>query len=784
MDFMQKQQQLDQQQAQQQMQETQQIRQQAPQQINQQAPQQIRQEAQQQIQQQAQMNLPPAHAHAAAAGEAVQQMAPARKTYKARRAEKRHAREAREHCPVGDIVTYDIKQQLKGYYKQNRTLFNRNFPFLGINPETNEEMHDMSKNLSGVDRRVLQIFSHTFRTDGAAVAADEKYQREGQAFYDAFCSTDYVRRAPYLQRMAEEVLSFNLKEDMFSDKNMRSNAAEYKSIADRIVYMENVMKDKNNAFFFDSPLCPVKKEDLKKALDIAGPTVSLFKAECEKRGVEPDYRDVPYISEQSALKEFSRQADFFAGDYKGKPEEYQSFIESIKSEETQKPTPEMYQQIRSLIEGDVQKLLDCDAEKLNALSEEELRKLYSVSLGVDKCLTLKHPEQTDNTRKSLTLKDDLIGQRKLEYEYKLALLRGLVERADGFKKQGKQTIKAASERYKNQKTPGTPEFQEFFDYLRISNIASLVTIDPKYNNVAKEYYTAETLKEELPGKMDEVKKRLEEEFGTGEMAAVVERLKSQHYFSLKHTKDDLERLKKPVDIGEALFRTLSSFLKLEATETLLTPEQLRRMLLNLGAGGGLTPDVSEYEEPLKQAIERKDVEKQQELEKKKKDAEEKRDEAIEKNDAGLDTLREVLAAQYDMLERKYGNGIEQMTIKEITEHYGDIAKDFANAQVDYHLATRFPGFIRENNPDDERLINQILYYNQCGFFMIELINSIGSNIPAKEVSDEMIKDLIKETLEIPQNVNRLKAREALMKNNSFQHPLDWSQKVKNPADAE
>ncbi|MDE6639157.1 MAG: hypothetical protein K2K63_01355, partial [Acetatifactor sp.] len=449
-----------------------------------------------------------------------------------------------------------------------------------------------------------------------------------------------------------------------------------------------------------------------------------------------------------------------------------------------KPTPEMYQQIRSLIEGDVQKLLDCDAEKLNALSEEELRKLYSVSLGVDKCLTLKHPEQTDNTRKSLTLKDDLIGQRKLEYEYKLALLRGLVERADGFKKQGKQTIKAASERYKNQKTPGTPEFQEFFDYLRISNIASLVTIDPKYNNVAKEYYTAETLKEELPGKMDEVKKRLEEEFGTGEMAAVVERLKSQHYFSLKHTKDDLERLKKPVDIGEALFRTLSSFLKLEATETLLTPEQLRRMLLNLGAGGGLTPDVSEYEEPLKQAIERKDVEKQQELEKKKKDAEEKRDEAIEKNDAGLDTLREVLAAQYDMLERKYGNGIEQMTIKEITEHYGDIAKDFANAQVDYHLATRFPGFIRENNPDDERLINQILYYNQCGFFMIELINSIGSNIPAKEVSDEMIKDLIKETLEIPQNVNRLKAREALMKNNSFQHPLDWSQKVKNPADAE
>ncbi|MDE5590252.1 MAG: hypothetical protein K2J60_14120, partial [Acetatifactor sp.] len=234
--------------------------------------------AQQQIQQQAQEYLPPAHADAAAAGEAVQQMAPARKTYKARRAEKRrvreeekrHAAEARAHCPVGDIVTYDIKHQLEDYYKQHKTLFNRNFPFLGIDPVTNEEKHDMSKNLSGVDRRVLQCFTHGFKTDEAgrpATAADARYQREDEAFYDAFCSTDYIRRAPYLQRMVEEVLSYDLKENMFSDKSLRSNAATFKSMGDRLVYMENVMNDKNNAFFFDTPLCPVKKEVLKKALD-------------------------------------------------------------------------------------------------------------------------------------------------------------------------------------------------------------------------------------------------------------------------------------------------------------------------------------------------------------------------------------------------------------------------------------------------------------------------------------------------------------------------------------
>ncbi len=736
--------------------------------------------------------LAPVISDTVAAGTPFQQTAPAKKTYKAqkekrrraREEENRHAKEASEQCPVGNIVTYDIKHQLGGYHTRKNSLFDSYFPITGYD-KSGRPIRDTSKNRSGVDTRVLQIFSHAFRTDEAAVSADAKYQQEGEAFYDAFCSTDNTRRAPYLQRMVEEVLNFNLKENMFSEKSLRSNAATFKSMADRIVYMENVINDENNAFFFDTPLSPVSKENLKKTLDILKAMPPAFMTACQKRGVEPDHNR--YVSEREAIDAYSVQAKKFAGEYKGKPKEYQRMKESLKQEGAEQRSPEIYRQpseiyhqIRSILEGDVQKILDCNVEKLSALSDidlqkrrEELDKLYAASLRAERCLPIKHPYQHN-----LTLKEDLTGQRKLEYEYKSALLRGLVERADGFTKQGEQTIKRAAERYQKQMTPGTPEFQEFFDYLRFINFSSLVTVDPKYDDVAREYYMAASLNDELPKqppeevkkrpeevkkwleeakkRLEEAEKRLEEEFGTGEMITIVKRLKSEHYFSLNHTKEDLERLKKPSDIGECLFRSTSSFLKTEAAETLLTPEQFRRMLFNLGAGAGLTPDSSEAD----------------------------RKPAIEKNNAGLDTLREVMAAQYDMLERKYGNSIEQMTIEDIMGHYVDIAKDFANLQVDYHMATRFPGFIRENNPDDERLGNQILYYNQCGFLVLDIIVGIGSYIPAKEVSDKTIRDMFENTFKIPKNANRLKAKEALMKNSSFRHPLDWSQKVKNPADAE
>ncbi|MDE5589219.1 MAG: hypothetical protein K2J60_08790 [Acetatifactor sp.] len=810
MDFMQNQQQ----QAYQQMQEAQQqlkqearqqLKQGTPQQLKQETPQQLKQEAQLQLNQQVQMNFPPAHADAAAAGEAVQQMAPARKTYKARRAEKRHAEEARKYCPVGDSVTYDIKHQLEDYHTQKINSMRSYFPV--IKTENNEEV-DISKNLSGVDMRVLQYYCHGYKTNRAgkpASADDRRYQREDQEFFDAFCSTDYVRRAPYLQRMVEEFLSYDLKENMFSDQSLQNNAARYKSMGNRIVYFENIMKDKNNAFFFDSPLCPVKKEVLDKALKIAICVTPAFATACQKRGVEPDKMNAPYIAEDFRIDAYSLLAEDAAVKFKGIPEQFKSLKESIRQEEEEQTTPEMYQQMYSLIKGDVQKLLDCDVKKLEALSEEELRKLYSVSLGVDKCLALKHPLYDGRT-----MRDELIGQRELEYEYKSAVLRGLVEKADGFRKQGKKTIEAAAARYQKQMMPGTDEFLQFFDSLRCMDLNHRVSFIPpkfaavtrKFNAVPEEEHQrkiAEARRIDVAakrmqrtGKSDKARKiteTMEPLLREGKIAEAMERLQSDWYHSLAYSQEQLKDMNMPSNIGEPLFRSFDGFLTYEAAQTLLTPEQFEQMLFNLGAGAGLDLDISEYEEQLKQAIEEENDKKKQELEKKKNDAEEQRDEAIKMNNAGLDTLREVLTAQYDMLERKYGSSLEQLTIKELMEHYVDIGRDFTNGQQDLNMADKYPGFIREGNLEDKRLYNQIQYYRRCSYAIDGLLNMMPeryipeSSISANmlEISDENIQKYMYNMVTLHEETTA--AREYLMQNkDSFHHPLDWSQKVKNPAD--
>lgn len=781
--FMQKQQELDKQRVQQQMQENrqevrQQLSQEAQHQRNREAEHPIHQEAQMLLNQQVQADFPPVHADAAAAGEAVQQMAPARKTYKARRAEKRHAEEVAEKTKgMGNIVAYDIKHQLEDYHTQKKNSM-RSYFSEKMTEENNKQL-DISKNLSKADMRVLQCYCHGYKTNWAGKPAsddDRRYQREDQEFLDAFCSTDYVRRAPYLQRMVEEILSYDLREDMFSDQSMQKNAARYKSMGDRIVYMENIMKDKNNAFFFDSPLCPVKKEVLNKALDIAFRAIPAFTTACQKRGVEPDKSDAPYITEKHYFEEYSLLAEDAAVNYQGVPEEFQSFKESIRQEE-EKSTLEMYQQMYSFLEGDVQKLLDCDEEKLNALSKEELRKLYSVSLGVDKCLTLKHPVYDGRT-----LKDELIGQRGLEYEYKSAVLRGLVEKADGFKRQGKKTIEAAAERLRNRMTPGTAEFRQYCESLRDVELNARVSfIPPKFAAVTRKFNAvpAEERQKKLAearridlavkrmqrkGKSDKAGKiaeTMEPLLREGKIAEVMERLQSVRYYSLAYSQEQLKDMNMPPNIGEPLFRNFDGFLTYEAAQTLLTPEQFEQMLFNLGAGAGLDSDLPEYEEL--------------------------RDEAIKMNNAGLDTLREVLAAQYDMMERKYGN-LEQLTIKELLEHYEDIGKDLTNGQQDLHMADNFPGFIREGNLEDERLYNQIQYYRRCAVAITGLLNmmpdgyipesSISPNV--LEISDENLQKYMYNMMTLHEETTA--AREYLMNNDSFQHPLDWSQKVRNPAD--
>lgn len=457
MSLTQEQQQINQQQVQLQMQQQAQVEDQLhlQRQAQMEAQPQIRQQSEEQKEAlllrslQSQTDFGPVHADTVADGEAVQQMAPARKTYKARKEEKRQARqeekrrikEAKDNTEnAGNIVTYEIKHQMEDYYTRFDNSFYSYFP-----KDKSGKDSDMSKNLSGVDVRVVGIMCHGFQTDEAgrpATAADEKYQQEDIKIYDAFCSTKYELRRPYLQRMVDEVLSYNLKKDIFSDKSLRSNTIGIKTMVERMMCMENMIKDPNNKFFFRE-LSPVQWNALGQVMELYPVFGYSLTMVCANKGVEE--QRALYVGAKDVMEIHAPLAKEVVLKYQKKLKEYQSMRDILQSalaveqrvgqmgtvDTSRLPDAEFYQHVRSLVEPEVQKLLNRSEEELHAMSDKDILELYTASLDVDKCLTHRHPQKS-----RLTMKDELTGKRKREYEHKLTVLRRLAEKAAERNQQG------------------------------------------------------------------------------------------------------------------------------------------------------------------------------------------------------------------------------------------------------------------------------------------------------------------------------------------------------------
>lgn len=688
---------------------------------------------QQQIQEEAQRRLRQAQADEVADGRAVQQVIPARETYKARRAERRRVREAQRIVDWGEKndVAKRIKVRLEEYNKQLTNSYKSYFLSKESDQSGKQEM-DLTKNKSGVDLQVLRCFSHGFEKDKAGNPATEKdmrYQLEDAAFYDAFCSTDYVRRTPYLHRMVEEVFNYYLRDDTFSDYSMKYSAEELQSMTSRMACMEKLMKDENNAFFFNELLSSEKKKALEGALEVFNLTSSLFTEECRKRGVEPNEGDVHYIGKKNNAA-YSKSAQEYLEQYQKAQKIYKDNKFTRLRLGAAVPDSKTYQQIRSLLNDDVQKILDCDIQKLldcdlerpRTISDEKLRqkreelnKLYAASLNVKKYLTLKSPDQF-KWYSSGTLKEDLIGQRILEYEYKSELIEGLAERAAGFK-YGDSRRYYASSLYKERMAPTQERCILLNDIIKRHkfDFQGGIVNDPRFVDVVKEFYARRTDLEESAAK----DVRLRNAF--------------TNYISGPMKWDS----EPPKTVKETLFRNLASFLNVEATQTILTPEQFEEMLLD-----------------------------------------------IEQDRGGWSTFKEVIKARYDMLERKYGSSIEHLTVQDVMEHFVDMGKDFANMQMDMYLIEHFPDFISEQVPGNKRLIEQIRYYNAYASHAFELINSFSrnnSNVFVKPSHDDTFQAASPDMIVFDETAKRklIEDRDALMKNNGFlKDRPDWSQKVK------
>ena len=462
-----------------------------------------------------------------------------------------------------------------------------------------------------------------------------------------------------------------------------------------------------------------------------------------------------------------------------------------------RPDEELYGNARERLRPLVQKVLDCDVEAWKGLSNEELvrrmdmiNELYMDNMFVADLMKMAHPTQSAATGTPLTLKDDLVGQREVEFSYKVSTLRALAEKARALAllaqsraggeldetfftdveygrlqqsptayaasrlKVSGASLQAAKNKYDKLRTPGTPEFKEWIGTLAQKNPSKLVITGDKFRAVIDEFNNG----------------------ATPEAAKVIKRLKNQHYYTLHRSEAELKEMGIPKGIGEAIFRSFESFQRLEATQTLLTPEQYRQMLLDLGAGTDM--HNGEWEETLQEKV----VDAQGKTETVTKRVmspgtpEEELRPVLEQNARGLETYRMVVRAQMDMITRKYGNMLEKIPVRELIAHYVDISRDFSDAQVALNMATKHPDFLDPSKPEDQLLRKRIEYYCVVGKFVLDQINFLYMGMVKTD------EDLAGSMSLVLGNEACQQGKDYLMENDpAFQHQLDWDQKVLPPA---
>lgn len=462
------------------------------------------------------------------------------------------------------------------------------------------------------------------------------------------------------------------------------------------------------------------------------------------------------------------------------------------------PSADLYLQAKDLVKPRVDKVLDLDIEKWKKMSEkelvshmEELNELFLDGTFVTDLMQLKHPHQTNIWGTApITLKEELVGQRGPEYSMKISVLRALAEKARTLAilakaentgkfedvdytnaelremQGGKEAflnrkleaaanlLHTSEEKYHRTYTPGTQEFQNYINYLNDNKPVSLVVDDIRYHAVCMEF----------------------QEKQTAEAAQAMKRLKENYYYTLRYSEAELKAKGMKPNIKEAIFRSFRSFLGMEATRKLLTPEAFRQMLLDLGAGGGLHNGEWSVVDGEKLIINPGSP--QEEVE-----------EAIRLNNRGLETYKKVVSAQMDMVARKYGGKLEKMKIHESLEHCIEIAKDCMDGQVMMNMCGTHPDmfdlqssdvnyFSEEHPAEDKLLLARVMYYN----LMLKVYSDLVPFLKAGEIKNEAeAREFIVNSFRKSKDYTVSKAY--LEKNDPlFKKMGDWSQKVEAPAE--
>ncbi|NLV86982.1 MAG: hypothetical protein GX025_07170 [Clostridiales bacterium] len=167
----------------------------------------------------------------------------ASESYKARRERQKKLKAARKVCPVGDENTMEIAAQIRASIDCRTAVID-------------DEVRGLVEK-SGSDPRILRAFCQDYNLDRKgkpASAIDEYIQKENGSFMREYASGDPLLRRPHLDRIKTEMISwtFSMKPDMFTPENLIRRAAEYKAMADKFTYFENLQKE-NPEYFEQLP---------------------------------------------------------------------------------------------------------------------------------------------------------------------------------------------------------------------------------------------------------------------------------------------------------------------------------------------------------------------------------------------------------------------------------------------------------------------------------------------------------------------------------------------------
>lgn len=231
-------------------------------------------------------------------------------------------KEAAKKSPVGDEYTYDMITSLKAAQLGKDNVLNT--------PGVVEKAQEKK-----IDIRMLRVFINGYQGKNGvpADAKQEKLLNQDGNLLNSYFSANKQMREPFLNGVVNELLTVELKPDMFTAPYLAKHASEMKSTFDKMVYFDN-LKQENPEYFKNIP------QSYKEALDrrrelwnaFGGALTSCF----GKYGVNMNMAEYYGMEDQPAIESGEMMSDVMLETFRQKLTEETQATDAMLNEKIEK----------------------------------------------------------------------------------------------------------------------------------------------------------------------------------------------------------------------------------------------------------------------------------------------------------------------------------------------------------------------------------------------------------------------------------------------------------------